>query len=132
MTRRLMSAAILCLTLMAPVVLSANDKGIKVVPRKQVQKERAKRWAVLIGVDKYEDEQGIGSLKYCGQDMKLLYKVLTGPTGGFARVVLCVPVPPVGLDPDGALLAAPILRHGSEQVVYAPYGLRFTRLRITR
>ena len=61
-----------------------DDKGIKVVPREQVQQERAKRWAVLIGVDKYEDETGIGSLKYCGQDMKLLYRVLTGPAGGFA------------------------------------------------
>ena len=71
------------------VVLSAtafaqDERGIQVVPREQVQTERAKRWAVLIGVDKYEDEAGITSLKYCSQDMKLLYRVLTGPNGGFA------------------------------------------------
>ena len=47
--------------------------------------ERQRRWAVLIGVNKYEDEQGIGSLKHCEADMKLLYEVLTGPNGGFQR-----------------------------------------------
>ena len=60
------------------------QRGMNVVPADVVRKERPKRWAVLIGVDKYDDEVGIGSLKYCGQDMKLLYQVLTGPGGGFA------------------------------------------------
>jgi len=58
-------------------------KGLKVGPREVVQKERPKRWAILIGVDRYEDETGIGSLKYCAADMKLLHRVLTGPGGGF-------------------------------------------------
>ena len=60
MTRRMLATGLLFLTLMASSGLAADDKGIKVVPREQVQKERAKRWAVLIGVDKYEDEKGIG------------------------------------------------------------------------
>jgi len=38
---------------------------------------------VLIGVDRYEDEQGIGSLQYCAADMTLLHRVLTGPNGDF-------------------------------------------------
>ncbi len=70
--------------LLSATAVGQDEKGIKVVPREQVQTERAKRWAVLIGVDKYTDEMGIGSLKYCAQDMKLLYQVLTGPNGGFA------------------------------------------------
>ena len=60
------------------------QKDIKAVPREVVRNERPKRWAVLIGVDKYDDEAGIGSLKCCAADMKLLYRVLTGPCGGFA------------------------------------------------
>ena len=63
--------------------VQAQEKGIVTVPREQVQEERAKRWAVLIGVDAYEDTLGIGSLKHCSRDMKLLYSVLTSPSGGF-------------------------------------------------
>ena len=61
-----------------------GQRGLAGVVHKQERaRERAQRWAVLIGVNKYEDEQGIGSLKYCVPDMKLLRQVLTGPRGGF-------------------------------------------------
>ena len=82
MVRRL-AAAIVVACLVYAIAHAQEKKGVTIVPRKQVQKERARRWAVLIGVDKYEDETGIGSLKYCAADMKLLYRVLTGPNGGF-------------------------------------------------
>ena len=53
--------------------------------------ERARRWAILVGVNRYEDQQGIGSLRYCVQDVNLLSEVLTGPLGGFdAKNVLAV------------------------------------------
>ena len=67
-----------------PSLLLAQDRGVGgVIGVEQRQTEQARRWAVLIGVNKYEDEQGIGSLKYCVEDMKLLSAVLTGPHGGF-------------------------------------------------
>ena len=56
-----------------------------IVATKQRATERARRWAILIGVSTYEDDQGIGSLKYCVADVRLIYEVLTGPLGGFAR-----------------------------------------------
>jgi|GEM_PF-5701062 len=61
-----------------------GEKGIaKAVSISTMRKERPRRWAILIGVNKYEDEMGIGSLKYCSEDMKLLDQVITGPAGGF-------------------------------------------------
>ena len=80
---RKLAAAIVVACLVYGIAHAQEKRGVTIVPRKQVQTERARRWAVLIGVDKYEDETGIGSLKYCAQDMKLLYRVLTGPNGGF-------------------------------------------------
>lgn len=59
-------------------------KGVSVVARDVVREERGKRWAVLIGVDRYDDKVGIGSLRFSGADVKLLHHVLTGPNGGFA------------------------------------------------
>lgn len=56
-----------------------------VVGLEQRGAEQARRWAVLIGVNEYEDEQGIGSLKYCVADVKLLYDVLTSANGGFKQ-----------------------------------------------
>ena len=70
--------------LLSPCAQGQAQKGMKGVTHQQRRAERPRRWAVLIGVDTYEDEQGIGSLKYCASDMKLLYSVLTGPNGGFA------------------------------------------------
>ena len=64
--------------------LLAQEKGIAGVTKDTVRAERPRRWAVLIGVDDYMDDTGIGDLKYCGRDMKLLYEVLTGPCGGFS------------------------------------------------
>ena len=77
------------------------QKGVAVVPRETVRTERPKRWAILIGVDKYDDEIGIGSLKYCAADMKLLSRVLTGPGGGFdpRNVLLMTRESPKGRTP---------------------------------
>ena len=77
----------LCILNGLMVFLAAGqDKGpAGVVSQGARSAERTQRWAVLIGVNNYEDEQGIGSLKYCVADMKLLYEVLTGPRGGFQR-----------------------------------------------
>ena len=74
----------LAATLWSPV-LPAQKGPAGVVSREQQGIERKQRWAVLIGVNTYEDEQGIGPLKYCVADMKLLSEVLTGPRGGFQR-----------------------------------------------
>ena len=64
----------------------AQDRGpAGVVTQEARATERSQRWAVLIGVNRYEDEQGIGSLKYCVADMKLLYEVLIGANGAFER-----------------------------------------------
>lgn len=82
MIRRLAAATVVA-CLVYGIAHAQAEKGVTIVPRKQVQTERARRWAVLIGVDKYDDELGIGSLKYSAQDMKLLHRVLTGPSGGF-------------------------------------------------
>ena len=82
---RKLAAGMVVACLVYGIAHAQAEKGVRIVPDKQVQTERARRWAVLIGVDKYEDELGIGSLKYCGNDMKLLYKVLTGSGGGFHR-----------------------------------------------
>ena len=76
--------AVLVATLWSPV--SSAQKGpAGIVTAEHQAVERKQRWAVLIGVNKYEDEQGIGPLKYCVADMKLLCEVLTGPRGGFRR-----------------------------------------------
>jgi len=63
---------------------AAAEKPVTIVPGEQVRNERARRWAVLIGVDTYENDSGIAPLKCRGRDMKLLAEALTGPTGGFA------------------------------------------------
>jgi len=76
--------AVIIAALLAASAQAQIDKGISVVRRVDIQEERARRWAVLIGVDKYQDEVGIGSLKSCAADMKLLNYILTGPNGGFA------------------------------------------------
>ena len=76
--------AVLVATLWSPVSSAQKGPAGIVTPEHQAA-ERKQRWAVLIGVNQYEDEQGIGSLKYCVADMKLLYEVLTGPRGGFRR-----------------------------------------------
>ena len=66
--------------------LPQAEKGpAGVIVQQQRVVERPRRWAILIGVNQYEDEQGIGSLKCCVADMNLLYEVLTGPNGGFQR-----------------------------------------------
>jgi len=73
-----------CAFLLAPADVAFCQRGpAGIVSQEARTTERRQRWAVLIGVNKYEDEQGIGSLKYCVADMKLLYEVLTGPRGGF-------------------------------------------------
>ena len=78
--------SLLVSVLAVPQLGAQDQKGLGgVVPMKERGVERQQRWAILIGVNKYEDEQGIGSLKYCVADMKLLYEVLTGSTGGFQR-----------------------------------------------
>ena len=86
--RRFIAALLVCawflLTAYAAGTLAA-DKGVAGVTEATIQAERPRRWAALIGVDKYEDEHGIGSLRYCCKDMRLLCDVLTGPTGGFDR-----------------------------------------------
>lgn len=62
----------------------APDKGVAgVVSETERGAERPRRWAVLIGVNRYTDAAGIGDLSYCVADMRLLYKALTGPGGGF-------------------------------------------------
>jgi len=81
---RKLCAAALVFLIVSATTFGKEQKGLTVLPREEMRRERAQRWAVLIGVDRYDDEAGIGSLKYCGSDMKLLYRVLTGPNGGFA------------------------------------------------
>lgn len=83
MRKRVLGIVLLTLWICLPG-RAQTEKGIQIVRPEQAQEERLKRWAVLIGVDKYRDSVGIGSLKYCGADMKLLHRVLTGPHGGFA------------------------------------------------
>ena len=61
------------------------EKGIAGVTPAKVKAERGRRWAVLIGVNHYIDRTGIGDLKYCVQDMKLLGATLTSRAGGFER-----------------------------------------------
>jgi hypothetical protein len=82
------SSAVLPLTAIALLALAALpaaalEKGIAGVAEQTIRRERPRRWAVLIGVDRYDDEYAIGSLEHCSADMKLLHKVLTGPGGGF-------------------------------------------------
>ena len=78
------AAIVAVLWLFTPGLVHAQ-RGAAGVAKEQRALERPRRWAILIGVNKYEDEQGIGSLKYCAADMKLLAEVLTGPNGGFGR-----------------------------------------------
>ena len=75
----------LLLALLGSPVCAHAQRGLGGVIAEQAQSaERAKRWAVLIGVDEYEDDKGIGSLRYCASDMKRLHEILVGPNGGFA------------------------------------------------
>ena len=78
------TVAVIVAALLVASVQAQTEKGISVVRRVEIQEERARRWGVLIGVDKYEDEVGIGCLKSCAADMKLLHYILTGPNGGFS------------------------------------------------
>ena len=65
--------------------LVAQEKGVAGVTRETIERERPQRWAVLIGINHYVDQTGIGELRYCVQDMKLLAAALTSKGGGFDR-----------------------------------------------
>ena len=75
--------AILCAAWCAESAAAA-EMPVTIIPREHVLTERARRWAVLIGVDTYEADAGIAPLKCRSRDMKRLAEALTGPTGAFA------------------------------------------------
>ncbi len=87
MKRSIAAAQFLLVLLALPVVCHAGaaERGIAGVAQETIRQERPRRWAVLIGVNRYVDQAGIGNLKYCVGDMKLLYQTLTSPKGGFDR-----------------------------------------------
>lgn len=64
--------------LMAIIVRA--DKGVIVTPKASKQVEE--KWAIIIGIDDYEDP-GIGKLKYATKDADGLYQTLTSIPGGF-------------------------------------------------
>ena len=49
---------------------AADERNITVVPGEQVRQERSGRYAILIGVDTYEADAEIASLKYRGRDSR--------------------------------------------------------------
>ena len=79
----------------------AQERGIAGVAEPTIQRERSRRWAILIGIDQYTNPQAFPTLKCCVADVKLLHKTLCGPWGGFdpENVVLMVDDSPAHLKP---------------------------------
>ena len=69
--RRLVCIVALGLGLRTAVAEKGPAGAVSIEQRRS---EQTRRWAVLIGVNKYEDEQGIGSLKYCVADVELIMR----------------------------------------------------------
>jgi len=62
----------------------AQDEKSVVVVGSAAAVGGGQKWAFLVGVDNYEDKEGIGALNFCAADARLLYQVLTDPrVGGF-------------------------------------------------
>ena len=74
---------LLCVLFTGALATWAEEKGVAGVTEGVIQRERPRRWAVLIGVNHYVDESGIGELDYCVADMNLLAGTLTSQAGGF-------------------------------------------------
>ena len=80
---RVLTILALVAVALAQPCLFAQEKGIAGVTKGTVKAERSRRWAVLVGINDYEDQEGIGNLKYAADDVQLMYDCLTGPGGGY-------------------------------------------------
>ena len=65
-----------------------DNRGVKLVRKVgeaatgTAPQARGTGWAVIIGINEYSDRQGIGKLKFCENDARVLHQILT-TTAGF-------------------------------------------------
>lgn len=95
----------------APILFAASfitlqqDRDLRTVPG---QASAGKKWALVIGIDKYEDSS-ISQLKFASADAKLIQATLTDPkSGGFPpnSVVLMIDTSPASQKPTRANVMA--------------------------
>ena len=76
----LLILALLAVTLAQPGLV-AQEKGIAGVSPETMRRERPRRWAVIVGINDYEEQEGIGNLKYAVDDAEAMRDLLVGVYG---------------------------------------------------
>lgn len=58
-----------------------DPRGLRMTAAPTKPAARGTGWAVIVGINEYTDEEGIGRLKYCEKDAQAFYQILTTSCG---------------------------------------------------